>query len=122
MAASDIFRRDDKVIITSKRRISSLDCISYIRKEFEAGKFRDGSIILILYGVHGHDDGKIGEKDKSLKISFEAIPKKIGKKHPEILEKVKIEMVDVGDHKDSTKLDEQALIEHQNLTCSNDHP
>ena len=111
MAASDIFRRDDKVIITSKRRISSLDCISYIRKEFEAGKFRDGSILLILYGVHGHDDGEIGDKDKSLKISFEAIPKKIGKKHPEILEKVKIEMVDVGDHKDSTKLDEQALID-----------
>ena len=110
-AASDIFRRDDKVIITSKRRISSLDCITYIRKEFEAGKFRDGSILLILYGVHGHDDGQIGEKDKSLKISFEAIPKKIGKKHPKILEKVKIEMVDVGDHKDSTKLDEQALID-----------
>ena len=108
--AVSLFRKDYNVIILSEVRITFRNCIEYIKKQFDNGLFRKGSKILILYGIHGNSDGTIGEKDESLKISFEAIPKQIKKKFPHILENIDIEMVDVGDKMNDDKLDEKALI------------
>ena len=102
------FQRNQNVIILSNKEITWTDCITYLRDELKY--FRKGSKILILYGIHGTDDGELGEKDESLKLCFEAIPRKIEKKYPEILEKIKIEMFDIGNYVDRSKIDERKLL------------
>ena len=98
------FQCNYNVIVLSNQEISWSDCIKYIKEN--KNNFRKDSKILILYGIHGCDDGEIGESDDRLKILFEAIPRKIGKKYPEILKKFKLEMVDIADHINRSEIDE----------------
>ena len=96
------------VIILSNQDITWSDCIKYIKDNLY--NFRENSKILILYGIHGTDDGEIGEADDRLKILFEAIPRKLKKKYPEMFEKIKIEMVDIGNHMNRSEIDQRKLV------------
>ena len=67
--------------------------------------------LLILGGVHGHKDGKVGDTDKRFVTQnvkmIGILKRKFGKEMEE--NNIQVEQVDVGQHKNRSEVDKEKL-------------
>ena len=107
-----VFTTEHMVILTSKIPI---DCAQWNEFIIENWKnlIRKNTKFLVLAGVHGKSDGKLGSKDTELLLDYEYAIKGLKKQFKDdIVEKnAQIILENVGNHIDSTKLDDEKLVE-----------
>ena len=105
-----LFKEERLVIVKSTNEITVLDWREYLNKNFER-LARQDSKILILGGIHGQQDGKIGREDKDWVCwNNQQIGWLERKRAKEISERnIKIEHVDLGACLVDDKLDEGLL-------------
>ena len=63
--SEEVFTAEDLVIITSQIAIDALQWRKYMTDHWARLTRRDATV-LVLAGIHGEDDGEIGEEDPGL--------------------------------------------------------
>ena len=107
----DIFTTEHLVIILSKIAIDCLQWRKYVTHNWDK-LMRKNSIFLVLAGIHGGPHGEFGEKDGGLLNDYFLNIKRLEKDFKKDIEEnnIKIILENVGNHMDSSKLDEEKLI------------
>ena len=112
-AERQVFSIENTVIITTNEEITARQTRSYLLNNWDKLTSNRTSIrILILAGIHGYEDGKLGPLDQGLQKDNESQIKVLKRKLKEDMEKrnIEIEAIDVGQHHDDNLLDETKLL------------
>ena len=113
-AERQVFSLENTVIITTNEEITARQTRSYLLNNWEKLTSNRKSIrILILAGIHGYEDGKLGPIDQGLQKDNENQIKVLKRKLKEDFEKrdIEIEAIDVGQHQKDQLLDENKLLD-----------
>ena len=108
------FAIENMVILTSKVDIDINEWITYVKRDCWKRLIRKNNTrFLILSGVHGRCDGKLGSKDHNMFLDYECAIK--GLKHDfkkDIKEyNIKIFLEDIGNYIDSSDFDIEKMVE-----------
>ena len=106
-----VFTAEGCVILTSTIGIDSYQWQKYFCNKWN-NLMKPNAKVLVLAGIHGHKDGKLGLVDDGLLGEYEHQIDFLKKKYKEDIEKKKITFIleDVGAHMDRKKLNEEALV------------
>ena len=107
---SEVFSIEGLVIITSNDQINMLEWRKYLENNWaKFSKYK--ARLLVLAGIHGEEEGKMGDNEYSfVKTSEKQIEKLKKHKENDIKEKeMEIKLVNIGLFKDKS-LDEEQLI------------
>ena len=107
-----VFTAEGCVILTSTIEIDSLQWQKYFRKEWNK-LMKPNTKVLVLAGIHGRKDGKLGSVDDGLFNEYEHQIEFLKRKYKEEIEEKNIMFVieDVGSLMDQKFVDEEALVE-----------
>ena len=125
---SDVFSVENLVVITSNTAIQAHEWRNYLKEKWLSFCRKDARI-LVLAGVHGHDDGKLGVRDEGLlednhgqvRLLKDKSKRKFKDMAQDMEEKnMKLDVVDVGKHNnfldevnggnENMKIDSEKLI------------
>ena len=111
-AERQVFSIENTVIITTNEEISARQTRSLLLKDWDKLTANQKIVrILILAGIHGYDDGKLGPLDHGLQRDNENQIKVLKRKLEEFEKRsVEIEALDVGQHYETKLLDEKKLL------------
>ena len=106
-----VFTTENFVIITSNIEIDSLQWQRHIRNNWNQ-LIRPNTKVLVLAGVHGSKDGKVGSVDIGLFREYEHQIQFLKKKYKEDLEEKKAAFVleNMGTYMDETEFNEETFI------------
>ena len=104
-------KQEHLVILTSTDAIVPPEWGRYLEQDWDR-LVRQDSRILVACGVHGGDDGRVGDPDYGLVRDNQSQVKYLERKYKEDIDKknIRIDIVDVGAYFDKTKLDEQKFV------------
>ena len=111
----EIFHDENLVIISSSEKINMMQWKDYVHDNWDR-LIRENSRLLVLAGVHGGEDGRLGRNEDKVKEAFVETSLrqiKLLKRdfQEEIEEKnVSFEVKDVGDHRNRGMMDEKKFI------------
>ena len=112
-AERQVFSIENTAIITTNEEITARQTRSYLLNNWEKLTSNRTSIrILILAGIHGYEDGKLGPVDQGLQKDNESQIKVLKRKLKKMEKRnIEIEAIDVGQHSNDSLLDEIKLLE-----------
>ena len=110
----EIFHNENLVIISSSEKINMMQWKDYVHDNWDR-LIKENSRLLVLAGVHGGEDGRLGRnedrgKEAFVETSIRQIKLLKGDFQPEIEEKnVSFEVTDVGDHRNRGMMDDKKV-------------
>ena len=107
-----VFTAEGCVILTSTIEIDSLQWQKYFRKEWNK-LMKPNTKVLVLAGIHGRKDGKLGSVDDGLFDEYEHQIEFLKRKYKEDVEakNIMFAIEDVGSLMDQKLVNEEALVE-----------
>ena len=110
-----VFHEENLVIISSNERINMMRWRSHLKKNWER-LMKENTRLLVLAGVHGKEDGRLGENEVEGKDNFvkdsEGQVEFLKEKFENDIQKKNISFAvkDVGSHRNRSELDSDAFV------------
>ena len=105
------FCTNEHVILTSNDEIDTNQFVFYVKDNWNK-LIHKNTRFLILTGIHGKNDGKLGSKDNGMVLDYEFAINGLKKDFKDDIEDKNVQIIleDVGSHVDSMKLDEVKFV------------
>ena len=108
---SNKFCNNEHVILKSNDEIDTNQFLTYVKENWNK-LIHENTRFLILTGIHGKNDGKLGSRDNGMLLDYEFAINGLKKDFEDDIKDKNVQIIleDVGSHVDSMKLDEDKFV------------